>query len=84
MSIGASAGTPANGSEAHAAWLEANRGAAIDDRATRAAFMDEEAELLRWIGAGMLRLPKTIDAIGERFAMSASVPSLARALVATS
>jgi hypothetical protein len=208
----------ANGPEAHVAWLEANRGTAIEDRATLAAFMDEEAaafargavddytrarvqhdpdelfaqpafaamlataraeaypvaltmiaetieaalasqaedraaqrhglmwvvlkafdrrprpdavsapawdaaraELLRWIGTGMLRLPKTTDAvadsfagpllalmpvndrlgrddyallrgamhtglaaIAERFAMSANVQSLARALVATS
>jgi hypothetical protein len=28
---------------AHVAWLEANRGTAIDDRATLAAFLDEEA-----------------------------------------
>jgi hypothetical protein len=33
----------ANGPEAHVAWLEADRGTAIEDRATLAAFMDEEA-----------------------------------------
>jgi hypothetical protein len=43
MSIGASARTAANEREAHVAFLEANRGTAIDDRATLAAFMDEEA-----------------------------------------
>jgi hypothetical protein len=46
MSIGASARTAANEREAHVAFLEANRGSAIDDRATLAAFMDEEAAAL--------------------------------------
>ena len=78
MSIGASARKAANGLEAHVAWVEANRGTAIDDRAMLAAFMDEHDALLR--GA----MHAGLATIAERVVMSADAPSRARALVATS
>jgi hypothetical protein len=66
------------------AFLEANREPAIDDRATLAAFMDEEAEAF---AHGVVddctrgRVRRDPDGL---FAQPADAPSLARALVATS